>query len=84
MIAAAAEEKLSPLLYLLPCNVPLIVLKAFADRPRDWADIESVLVRRQEFLNWEYINDTLAPLVVVKEAPHILARLAAARAQSET
>lgn len=52
----------------------LIVLKAFADRTRNWADIETV-VTRQENLDWNYIYLQLTPLVEIKDAPEILEKL---------
>ena len=53
----------------------LIVLKAFADRPRDWADIEGVLIRQAGSLDWASVRDELAPLLELKEAPELLDRL---------
>ena len=53
----------------------LIVLKAFADRSRDWADIEGVLLRTGHRLAWETIEAELGPLCDAKKAPHILPRL---------
>ncbi len=53
----------------------LIVLKAFADRLKDWADIESILVARP-VIDWAYVNDQLRPLVELKEEPGILTKLA--------
>jgi len=85
MIARASPFDFLPGVRLLTCSAEdLVVLKAFADRPRDWADIESVLVRQQGQLDWAYIDGTLAPLVEVKEAPHILAALTAVRTRTET
>jgi len=52
----------------------LIILKAFADRIKDWSDIQTVLIK-QENLDWTYINEQLAPLVELKEAPEILTKL---------
>lgn len=60
----------------------LIVLKAFADRSRDWADIEGVLLRTGDRIAWETVEDELAPLCDAKEAPHILPRLKALRSGS--
>ena len=57
----------------------LVVLKAFADRPRDWADIEGILIRTGSRLDWHTIETELPPLCEAKEAPHILPRLAALR-----
>lgn len=52
----------------------LIVMKAFADRTRDWADIETVLIK-QDNLDWNYIYEHLTPLAELKYAPEILSRL---------
>ncbi|HEX8736042.1 MAG TPA: nucleotidyl transferase AbiEii/AbiGii toxin family protein [Pyrinomonadaceae bacterium] len=52
----------------------LIVYKAFADRLQDWADIQNIL-SVQVKLDWTYINEQLAPLVELKEAPEILTKL---------
>ena len=52
----------------------LIVYKAFADRPRDWVDIEGILVR-QGSLDVQLIEAELAPLIAAKESPGILRRL---------
>jgi hypothetical protein len=53
----------------------LIVLKAFADRPKDWMDIEGVIVRQSHQLDWSYVRTQLAPLAELKEAPELLDRL---------
>ncbi len=57
----------------------LVVLKAFADRSRDWADIEGVLIRSGHRLEWETVEAELEPLCEAKDAPHILPRLKALR-----
>ena len=68
---------------LLTCSAEdLVVLKAFADRPRDWADIEGVLTRTGSRLDWHTIEAELQPLCEAKEAPHILPRLNALRTSS--
>ena len=53
----------------------LIVLKAFADRPKDWVDLEGVIVRQAGRIDWTYVWMQLAPLVELKEVPDILPRL---------
>jgi hypothetical protein len=50
-------------------------MKAFADRDRDWLDIETVLVRQGATLNWKQITSELNPLSELKEAPDIPDRL---------
>ncbi len=70
-------------LFTYPPDVPLrtcsaedlIVLKAFADRPKDWLDIEGVIVRHAPRLDWPYIRAQLAPLAELKEAPELVERL---------
>ncbi len=54
----------------------LIVMKAFADRSKDWGDIESVC-QRQKKIDWAYVERQLTPLVEMKAEPQILKRLAA-------
>lgn len=39
----------------------LIVLKAFADRPKDWLDIEGILIGQAAQLDWPYVRAQLAP-----------------------
>jgi len=53
----------------------LVVLKAFADRPRDWVDIEGILTRQGAAVNRQQILDKLQPLCELKEAPEIAERL---------
>ena len=53
----------------------LVVLKAFADRPQDWIDIEKVAIRQGQRLDRDLILVELAPLVDLKEEPEILAQL---------
>ncbi|MCA9229468.1 MAG: hypothetical protein KDA57_02355 [Planctomycetales bacterium] len=53
----------------------LIVLKAFAGRTRDWADIEGILIRQSDALDWEQIMEELVPLCELKESPETTDRL---------
>ncbi len=53
----------------------LIVLKAFADRARDWSDIETIIIRQGKDLDVQYIQRQLTPLCVLKEAPEIVDKL---------
>ncbi len=75
MISRARYREYIPTIKLKICSAEdLIVLKAFADRVRDWGDINSVLIK-QENLDWKYIYEQLTPLVELKEAPEILEKL---------
>lgn len=53
----------------------LIVMKAFASRPKDWVDLEGILIRQGGHLDREYVESQLQPLVELKEEPEILERL---------
>ena len=53
----------------------LLVLKAFADRPKDWLDIDGILVRQGDRLDWPYVRRQLAPLAELKDAPELVDRL---------
>jgi hypothetical protein len=62
----------------------LIVLKAFASRPRDWIDVEGIIVRQTGKLDWAYIDRELRPLAELKEAPEILSELERRRRELES
>ena len=52
-----------------------VVMKTFANRERDWLDVETVLVRQGERLDWKQIMAELKPLSELKESPDIPSRL---------
>lgn len=61
---------------LLTCSAEdLVVLKAFAGRPQDWVDIESIAVRQNRVLDWNLVFAELEPLVAVRNVPGLLDRL---------
>ena len=70
-------------LFTFPPDVPLricsaedlLVLKAFADRPKDWVDVDGIVIRQAGRIDWEYVRAQLAPLTELKEAPEILVTL---------
>lgn len=57
----------------------LIVLKAFANRRRDWADIEGILGRQGDALDWAYVEASLEPLAVGTDRPELIGTLRALR-----
>jgi len=62
-------------LALLTCSAEdLIIYKAFADRGKDWTDIEGILLRQKK-LDWQHVEEHLSPLAELKESPHIMPRL---------
>ena len=60
----------------------LVTLKAFADRARDWADIEGIALRSGHLLDWDSLEAELRPLCEAKDAPHVLPRLRALRSSA--
>lgn len=61
---------------LLTCSAEdLIVLKAFADRVKDWIDIEGILLRQGQALDAQHIIKQLTPLAGLKEEPEIIDKL---------
>jgi hypothetical protein len=50
----------------------LIVMKALAGRTRDWLDVETVMIRQQNKLDWNYIIQELKPLSELAEKPETL------------
>jgi predicted nucleotidyltransferase len=54
----------------------LIVYKAFAGRPIDWMDVESIIAKQhRKKLDWRYVHAQLKPLAELKEDPQIVPQL---------
>jgi hypothetical protein len=65
----ASEAEYLPGIFLRTCSAEdLVIHKAFAARPKDWLDIEGILLR-QSVLDWRYIEEQLPPLLDLKEEP---------------
>jgi len=76
VVERASPFRFRPRVTLLTCSAEdLIVLKAFANRARDWVDVEGVLARQRGKLSWRYIWAQLRPLVELKGEPEILVHL---------
>jgi hypothetical protein len=77
-----AMERASDFEFLPDCRLrtcsaeDFVVMKAFANRERDWLDVETVLIRQGLQLNWKQIMAELEPLSELKESPAIPERLA--------
>jgi hypothetical protein len=83
-VARATPYEFGPGVFLLTASAEdLIVMKAFAARPKDWVDVEGVVIRQAERLDWDYIEQHLRPLVDLKEEPEILGHLARIRADAD-
>jgi len=61
-----------------------IVLKAFADRPKAWIDVNGIIIRQSGQIDWTYVRSQLAPLAELKEAPDILGHLDQRRVELDT
>ena len=76
MIKRASYFEFYPDINLLTCSAEdLIILKAFADRTKDWLDVEGIIARQAHKLDQSYILKQLAPLCDVKNAPEIISKL---------
>ena len=53
----------------------LLVMKSFAGRDKDWADVTGILERQGTRLDLERVRRELAPLVAAKEEPDLMAQL---------
>lgn len=53
----------------------LIVLKAFANRDKDWLDVHSIVARQEAGLDRALVWEELDPLIELKEEPEIGPRL---------
>jgi len=74
MIRRAIQQEFVPGLVLPCCTAEdLFVMKAYASRPKDWMDAESIVVRQTK-LNRAYILKQLAVLCELKETPEIMDR----------
>lgn len=62
----------------------LVVHKAFAARPQDWADIKGVILRQRGRLDWRQIWTELQDLAALKEAPELLDELAQVAQRAES
>lgn len=57
------------------CAEDLVVLKAFAGRDRDWADIESVVIRQSRRLDWPLVLEEFRALAEIRGGAEAMARL---------
>lgn len=85
-VTRARKVQVIPGVRLRLCTAEdLIVYKAFADRPIDWMDIESIIAKQwRKKLDWRYIDAQLKPLAELKEDAQIVPRLNELRRIVET
>lgn len=84
LIERSSYFKYPPDIPLRTCAAEdLIVLKAFAGRSQDWADVERIIVRQTGKLDWNYIFEQWRPLAELKEWPTIVDELERRRTEFE-
>lgn len=75
-IARASLWQVNDLTSLTTCSAEdLILHKVFAARDRDWADVESIIVRQRKHLNLAHIRKELPPLLELKDDAESFAKL---------
>jgi len=75
MISRSSKHYYTPDINLRTCSVEdLIILKAFADRDKDWFDIKGIIARKHN-LNSNFILSTLDSLCQLKEDDAIVPKL---------
>jgi len=85
----AVVSRATPFLYepgvsLITCSAEdLLVLKAIAGRPLDWADVKGIIARQSGRLDWAYIRKQITYISQLKEETGILDEVEALRAKLE-
>lgn len=76
MMQRATSFAYAPECILMTCSAEdLVVLKAFANRDKDWLDVEGILLRQSQSLDFEYIMKQLTPFCEFTGNSEILLRL---------
>ncbi len=76
MMRRATFWQASPEISLKTCSAEdLIVMKAFAERPQDLLDVESIVERNRSLLSRQYIENWLSVLYAETGIPDTAARL---------
>ena len=82
MVDRATKVEFEPGVALRICSAEdLFVLKAFADREQDRADLIGIARRRGDVLDWDSIEDRLAPIAAAKDDQTIMQRVRTLRRQ---
>jgi len=80
LLVTRAQRHLIDDLSLWICTAEdLIIQKAIAGRPKDWQDIEGIILEQNSILDWQYIENWLIQFADALEDPEILHRFQAMR-----
>lgn len=70
MVRRAQPQSYAPDVELTVCSPEdLLVAKAFAGRPRDWLDVEGIIIKNGTSLDWRHIRKWLRELCLPLEMP---------------
>lgn len=76
VIERSKNESIRPGISIRLCSAnDLVILKAFANRPRDWQDIQGILVRSNHLVDRKFVREELTILAELKEEPEIIDQL---------
>lgn len=82
-VARGSAFRFAPEVTLTTCSAEdLLVMKAFAGRDRDLADIAGVIVRQGDRLQWDPIEQELKPLLELKDDPEMWDRVLAIKGRA--
>lgn len=72
IIARAISCEIEKSFFWMCASEDLIIQKAIAGRPRDWEDIEGILIEQQDKLDYTYIHGWLEQFVDALESPETM------------
>jgi hypothetical protein len=76
VVERSSDWELDPGVFLRTCSAEdLLVMKTFAGRDKDWADVTSILERRGTKLDLDLVRRELAPLLAAKGTPELAREL---------
>jgi hypothetical protein len=76
MIKRATPFLFYPDCRLITCSAEdLVILKSFADRTKDWMDVEGIILRQGKILDMDYIVEQLTPLCETKGNPDVVKKV---------
>lgn len=73
--SSRAEEVVTGVRLQLAAPDALVVFKVFADRPKDWLDVEGIIVKSGRLIDWGEVRADLAALLELKGDISALGRL---------
>lgn len=80
MMARATDYDFAPGIALPTASAEdVIVQKSFAGRPRDWHDVQRIIDRRGELIDWTLVFDELEQLREIADDPLMVDKLQAMR-----